>query len=189
LLTGWDWLVLIALFVSTALGLWRGAVRTLFGLAAWILGVLVAPFAGGWLVGRFGPDPVAPMWVFYIAGFLVVFLSIRFGGFLILKGVRSIGLAGVDRMFGAALGVARAGLVVLVVAVVAHRLGLQQEAAWKEAQTRPLLDWMVEAAEPWLPQARPQPARSRAATRVPPAVPVRASSILPRTLPLLVKGH
>ena len=158
-LTGWDWLVLTALALSTGFGLWRGAVRTLFGLAAWVLGVICAPFVGGWLGDAFGLS-TAPIWVLYIGAFMVVFVVIRFGGFLLLKGVRSIGLAGVDRAFGAALGVARAGLVVLVVAVVAHRLGFAQRMAWQQAQTRPLLDWMVATAQPWLPAPQQQPARS-----------------------------
>jgi membrane protein required for colicin V production len=60
----------------------------------------------------------------------------------------------VDRVLGAAFGVARAGLVVLVVAVLAHRLGYSQAAAWQGAAARPLLEAMIEAAQPWLPAAR-----------------------------------
>jgi uncharacterized membrane protein required for colicin V production len=69
--------------------------------------------------------------------------------------VRSVGLAGVDRVLGAALGVARAGLVVLIVAVVAHRMGFAQSPAWQGAAARPLLDSMVEMAKPWLPAPAP----------------------------------
>lgn len=149
-LTGWDWLVLTAAFASTAFGLWRGAVKTVFGLAGWLLGILAAPLVG-MLIGSQFQIGVAPMWVFYVAAFLLTFLGVRLVGFLLLKGVRSVGLAGVDRAFGAVLGLARAGMLVLVVAVIAHRLGFAQAPAWQSALSRPLLDIMVEVAQPWLP--------------------------------------
>lgn len=155
-LTGWDWLIVVVLLLSTALGYWRGAVRTLFGLGAWVVGVIAAPFVASHLQSMLGSGAV-PAWVLLIAAFLIAYLVIRWAGALILKGIRSIGLAGVDRVFGGALGVARAGLIVLVVAVAGYRFGLAQEVAWKEAHSRPLLEWMVASAEPWLPAEMRQP--------------------------------
>ena len=152
-LTSWDWFILTVAFISTGLGIWRGLIRTVFGLAAWILGLLGAPLVGMVIGQRFGISGV-PMWVLYVLAFLATFIVVRVIGMLFLKGARSVGLAGVDRMLGAALGVARAGLVVLVVAVVAHRLGFSQTASWQAAAARPLLETMVEVAQPWLPPPR-----------------------------------
>lgn len=152
-LTSWDWFILTVALISTGLGVWRGLIRTVFGLAAWILGLIGAPLIGMLIGERFGLSGV-PMWVLYVIAFLATFIVVRVVGVLFLKGARSVGLAGVDRMLGAALGVARAGLVVLIVAVVAHRLGFSQTAAWKGAAARPLLETMVEVAQPWLPPPR-----------------------------------
>ncbi|MGE0801026.1 MAG: CvpA family protein [Lautropia sp.] len=149
-LTGWDWFILTVALVSTAFGIWRGLVRTVFGLAAWALGILGAPLVGMLIADQFGIVGV-PAWVLYFLAFLLTFVIVRLIGTLFLKGIRSIGLAGVDRVLGAALGIARAGLVVLIVAVVAHRMGFAQSPAWQSAATRPLLDSMVEMAQPWLP--------------------------------------
>lgn len=155
-LTSWDWLVLVVGALSTCFGLWRGAVRTLFGLGAWIVGVLAAPVVVSAVTGLPGTDSV-PVWVQFIAAFLVAFIAVRLAGNLLLRGVRSIGLGGVDRVFGGALGVARAGLIVLVAALVGYRMGLAQDAAWQQARSRPLLDWMVAQVDPLLP-ATPGPA-------------------------------
>ena len=139
--------------VSTGLGVWRGMVRTVFGLAAWVLGVLGAPLVGVLIGQQFGITGV-PAWVLYVLAFLLTFVGVRLAGVLFLKGVRSVGLAGVDRVLGAALGVARAALVVLVAAVIAHRMGFAQSPAWQAAAARPLLETMIEIAQPWLPAPR-----------------------------------
>jgi uncharacterized membrane protein required for colicin V production len=152
-LTSWDWFILTVAFISTGLGVWRGLIRTVFGLLAWILGLVGAPLIGMVIGQRFGISGV-PMWVLYVLAFLVTFVVVRVVGSLFLRGARSVGLAGVDRMLGAALGVARAALVILIVAVVAHRLGFSQTAAWQAAAARPLLDSMVEVAQPWLPPVK-----------------------------------
>lgn len=151
--TGWDWLVLLAALVSGGFGVWSGAIRTVFGLAAWVFGVLAAPLVGGLLASQLDLGKL-PAWVLYVLAFLVTFIVVRFAGFLVLKGVQSVGLGGVDRVFGGVLGLARAALLLLVVAVVAHRLGFSKAPAWSDAMSRPLLDIMVQVAEPWLP-ARP----------------------------------
>ena len=152
-LTSWDWFIITVALISTGFGLWRGMIRTVFGLAAWILGIIGAPLVGMSLGEQFGISGM-PMWVLYIFAFLLTFMVVRLVGVLFLKGAQSVGLAGVDRLLGGALGVARAGLVILVVAVIAHRLGYSQAAAWQDAAARPLLEGMIEAAQPWLPVVR-----------------------------------
>ena len=136
-LTSWDWFIITVALVSTGLGIWRGMIRTVFGLAAWVLGIVGAPLGGMLIAREFGITGL-PVWVLYVAAFLATFIVVRLAGTLFLKGARSVGLAGVDRVLGAALGVARAALIVLVVAVVAHRLGYSQAPAWREAAARPL---------------------------------------------------
>lgn len=152
-LTGWDWFIVTVALISTGLGVWRGMIRTVFGLAAWVLGVIGAPLVGMLIAEQFGITGL-PVWVLYILAFLLTFIAVRLAGALILKGARSVGLASVDRVLGAALGVARAGLVILVAAVIAHRLGYAQSVSWQTAAARPLLETMIEMAQPWLPAAK-----------------------------------
>lgn len=178
-LTGWDWLVLVVCLVSTCVGLWRGAVRTLFGLGAWIVGVIAAPLVVSAAIGLPGTDRV-PIWVLFIVAFLLVFVVVRYAGALILRGIRSIGLGGVDRVFGGALGVARAALIVLIAALIGFRLGMAQDSAWIEARSRPLLDWMVARVDPLLPAtlAPAGPARDRETRRDAGALATRPFAII-----------
>ncbi|MFN9911409.1 MAG: CvpA family protein, partial [Pirellulaceae bacterium] len=45
--------------------------------------------------------------------FLMVFVAVRFVGFLLAKGLKATGLGGVDRLAGGLFGLARAGLLVV----------------------------------------------------------------------------
>src|SRR4028118_1018900 len=92
-LTSWDWFILTVALISVGLGVWRGLIRTVFGLAAWILGLIGAPLIGMVIGERFGLSGV-PMWVLCVLAFLVTFIVVRVIGVLFLKGARSVGLAG-----------------------------------------------------------------------------------------------
>ncbi len=148
--TGWDWFVGIVLLLSVGIGVMRGLVRTVFALAAWVVALLAVPLAGPPLA-RALPD-VVPNAVSYLAVFLLLFVAVRTLGALAAKALRGIGLGGADRLLGPALGVVRAAILILVVAVGAHLAGYSKHPAWKQAQSRPLLDALVQWAEPFLPE-------------------------------------
>ena len=42
----------------------------------------------------------------------------------------------------------------LVAAVITHRMGFAQSASWQAAASRPLLETMIEIAQPWLPAVK-----------------------------------
>jgi membrane protein required for colicin V production len=149
-LTGWDWFVIGVVALSVVFGLLRGLVRTLFALGAWIGGLLGTPFAGAALLPHVGAS--VPAWVVYGAVFVGLFVSIRLVGSIAARALRGLGLGGADRALGGVLGVARALLIVLLVAVGAHVAGMSREPAWQRAMSRPLLDAIVDWVEPLLPE-------------------------------------
>jgi membrane protein required for colicin V production len=149
-LTAWDWFVVVVFCLSIVLGLLRGLVRTVFALGAWFVGLVGAALAGPQLLPYVGAS--IPGWVVYLAAFVVLFLAMRVLGTLVAKALRGLGLGGADRLLGGALGVARALLIVLLVAVGGHVAGLSREPAWQRATSRPLLDAMVRWVEPLLPE-------------------------------------
>lgn len=147
--TGWDWFVLLVFALSVALGLWRGMVRTVFGLAAWVVALLGTPLLAPAAIDavRMHEHP----WVVMVLLFILLFVAVRLVGALLARGLGVIGLGGADRGLGAALGVARALLLILIAAVAAHSLDLDQAPAWRDARSRPLLDALVEWVRPYLP--------------------------------------
>lgn len=149
-ITGWDWFVAIVVVLSVCIGLIRGLVRTVFALAAWVVGVLGVPIASPPVI-RALPDGV-PHPVVYLVVFLLLFVAVRLLGSLAARGLRGLGLGGADRLLGAVLGVVRAALVILLAAVGAHLAGVSKHPSWTQALCRPLLDALVHRAEPFLPE-------------------------------------
>jgi membrane protein required for colicin V production len=151
LLTGWDWFVVGVFLVSIGFGLVRGMVTTVFALAAWVVALVGMPIAGWHVMPHV--QHVVPDWVVYVVAFIVLFVSVRLVGGLLARGLRGVGLGGLDRFMGGLVGVARAMLVVLLAAVGGHLAGMSQEPAWQRAVSRPMLDGLVQWMEPYLPEA------------------------------------
>jgi membrane protein required for colicin V production len=149
-ITGWDWFVLIVAVLSVGIGLLRGLVRTVFALAAWAVALLGVPLFSPTLIQAL-PEAV-PQAVSAVVVFVLLFVTVRVLGTLAVRALHGVGLGGADRLLGAMLGAARALLVVLVVAVVAHLAGQSRQPAWQQAQVRPLLDALVAWSEPFLPE-------------------------------------
>ena len=149
-ITGWDWFVAIVVVLSVGFGLMRGLVRTVFALAAWVVGLLGVPLFAPHVVGLL-PDAV-PRPVVYFLIFLVLFVAVRMLGSLAARGLAGLGLGGADRLPGAVLGTLRAAIVILLAALGTHLAGYSKHPSWTQALTRPLLDGLVQRAEPFLPE-------------------------------------
>lgn len=149
-ITGWDGFVAIVLLLSVGIGAVRGLVRTVFALGAWAVALLGVPLAGPPLA-RVLPEGL-PQALIFLSVFLLLFVAVRMLGSLAAKALHGIGLGGADRLLGAVLGLVRAAIVILVVAVGAHLAGFSNHPAWTQALTRPLLDALVHWAEPFLPE-------------------------------------
>lgn len=149
-LTGWDWFVLLVALASVALGLWRGLIRTVFGLAAWGVALVGTPLLGPTLIEAVELEDQP--WVVLALLFVGLLLVVRMLGWGIARLLGKAGLGGLDLLLGAVFGLARALLIVLIAAVLAHVLELDRRTAWTRAYSRPLLDAFVELAGPYLPQ-------------------------------------
>ena len=120
-------LALIAL--SAAAGFLRGFARELLGLAAWIVAGLLAsrlypgtvPFAQRWIA-----DPLVADLVCFTVVFVVILVLLSVVANLLSRLVRLSLLGGVDRLFGAAFGLVRgAVLLVLCYIVLAFALPMR----------------------------------------------------------------
>ena len=149
-LTGWDWFVLLVVIGSLAVGLWRGLIRTIFGLAAWVVALIGTPLVAPALILWSGLQ--AHPWVVLVAVFVALLLIVRLAGWALSRLVGRLGLGVADRLLGAVFGVARGLLLVLLAASAAHAMELDRRTAWTKALSRPLLDALVEFARPYLPE-------------------------------------
>jgi membrane protein required for colicin V production len=148
-LNGWDWFIVIVFAGSVLLGLLRGLVRTVFGLAAWVIALLGTPLAApaAVQVSAMQQQP----WVVFVLLFIALFVVVRVTGALLARAIGKLGLGGADRGLGALLGGVRALALIALVVVVARSFDLNKGAAWRTALSRPLLDAIVFWVEPYLP--------------------------------------
>ncbi len=149
-LTGWDWFVLLVFLLSISLGVWRGLVRTVFGLAAWVTALIGAPLLAPAVVDAVGMQ--AYPWVVIVLLFVAILVAVRLLGSALARLLGKVGLGGADRGLGGALGAARALLLILLAVVAARMLEMDQNSAWRNALSRPLLEALVQWVEPHLPQ-------------------------------------
>jgi membrane protein required for colicin V production len=139
-----DLLVILIIAVSALLGLSRGFVREMLGLASWLL--------AGWGAYRLGPQllPLANRTIgnpdlagiaAYAVAFLALLIVLSLASNLIGRMVRFSALGGLDRTLGLVFGVAR-GAVVLIAGYILMGVALPPDR-WppqiKQARTIPIL--------------------------------------------------
>lgn len=168
-----DLIVLAVIAVSALLGLARGLVREVLGLAAWLCAGWAAyeifprvqPLARHYIANPEFADPVA-----YIAAFVVFLILFSLLANLVGRLVRFSALGGLDRTLGLVFGIGR-GAVLVVAAYILGGL-LVPAANWpakvQEARSLPLLyQGAVWAVAQLPPQYRPTvtaPPEARQAT-------------------------
>ena len=116
-MTGLDWIIVAILFLSVLLATAQGFFYELFALAGAVLGYLLAAWnykrLGAWLL------PYAKNeWIAQGVAFLLIFICIVFlagaAGRLARWAAHGVGLRWFDRMLGAAFGLVRGALIVMV---------------------------------------------------------------------------
>jgi membrane protein required for colicin V production len=141
----WFDIILILLAAGFAIqGLMRGFSRLAVGLAATILGILLAAWFYGIAAGYLKPyieNPAAAN----ICGFLVILLGVQAVGALLAWALnrifKTVGLGWLDRLLGAGFGVAKATLVGIALALIitAFPLRDQKPEALTESTLAPYL--------------------------------------------------
>jgi membrane protein required for colicin V production len=147
-----DLVVLGIIAVSALLGMSRGFVREMLGLAAWVIAGLGAVQYGPQLepqAAKLIGDPEIAGVAAYAGVFLVLVIVLSLLSNLVGRAVRGSALGGLDRTLGLVFGLAR-GAAVMVLAFTLGSLMLPPKL-WPpqvaQARTMPLLragaDWMT----------------------------------------------
>ena len=150
-----DWIFVAVLVISLMVGAWRGLVYELLSLVNWIAAFVLAQ----WLapdVAHYLPLSNATEVVRYGAGFVVVFVVALFAGGLLAFGVRklveAVGLRPVDRVLGAAFGLARGTVVLLALAVAAGMTPVVKSPWWQESTGAGVATVALKGLKPVLPE-------------------------------------
>jgi len=155
-MTGFDYAVLAVLGLSAVIGIWRGLLREVFALAAWIAATLVAMlFAGevaAWLPASFA-TPLVRAVIAVIVLFFAVLMAVSLGGVFASRLARAVGLSFADRTLGAVFGIARGALILVVLVLAAGLTALPRQPFWREAKLAAPLETAAIAVKPYLPRA------------------------------------
>jgi len=149
-----DIIVLAIVGVSVAYGVWRGLVREVLALVAWVgaflLANLLAPDAA-----RLLPQGMATEEIRLLVSFVVVFIVALVGlsvlAMLASKVVKIVGLGPADRVVGGFFGLARGIFVVMILVLLAGLTTLPRQATWREAALRGPLEAFAGYINGWLP--------------------------------------
>jgi membrane protein required for colicin V production len=152
-LTWIDMVVIVVIAASALLSLLRGLIQEVASLAIWVL-ALVGASRLAYLVAELLPEWATPP-IQQTVGFVVILVLILILGKLVTRALKelvsAVGIGMIDRVLGAAFGLARGGLIVVVLAVLAAMTSLPTQPAWQNAASRPFLELGIRTAAPWLP--------------------------------------
>ncbi|CAM8632037.1 MAG: hypothetical protein RJA17_341 [Pseudomonadota bacterium] len=154
--TSWiDIVCAVVVVASVLLSMLRGLVQEVASLAVWILALV-----GASRLAIYGAEPLQewlpPAMAMTVAFALIFVLILLLGRLLTLalkELVQAVGGGFLDRLMGVAFGLARGWVILTVLAVLAAMTPLIGQPAWQTADSRPVLEWSIRVAAPWLPDA------------------------------------
>lgn len=135
-----DYIILTVLGVSVLIGLWRGLISEVLGMAIWV--------GAAWITWIFGPQ-MSALYAHKIelpsarlaAGYGTCFVAVLIAGvalrFLVGKLVQGTGLSGTDRLLGMLFGLARGVLVVTVGVFLVSLTALVRDPWWQQSMLLP----------------------------------------------------
>lgn len=131
-----DYAILAIIALSAIVGLFRGFLREVIGLATWVAAFYVA-FISAEMVAPWFQQWIASDSIRIGVAFSAIFIAVLVAGGIVTwilgKLADNTGLAGTDRVAGAAFGVVRgAGILVLLV-LLAGMTPLPRDGWWRES--------------------------------------------------------
>ena len=149
-----DIFILTVIGISALLSLFRGLIREVLSLVAWLVAGWVAfKFAGplGDQMAGMVSVPSVRMALAFI-GLLIAVLCV-FGvlNFLLGKLIDSTGLSATDRMFGVIFGLARGIAIITVLVMLAGLTPLPRDPWWRESLFLNRFEQLAKLAIAWLP--------------------------------------
>lgn len=153
-MTLFDYAVLVIFGLSILLSVLRGLLQEALALAGWVLAF--------WLAGKYAavatpwlPAAIPGEGMRHIAAFVAVFCVVWVAAAIVRTVLnlflKATGLKPLDRLLGVFFGLARGGLLVLMLVMVAGMTPIPQSAGWRDAMLSPYFEKAVLVAKPWLP--------------------------------------
>lgn len=155
-MTSLDYAMLGVIALSIGWGVWRGLVREVMSLAAWVIAFLAASLFAAPLAEAL-PDnltrPELRMLSAYVLVFTGTLIVATLAAVLLWKVVNAVGLGNLDRLLGAFFGLLRALVIIMAFALVAGLTPLPKKPVWRDSASGGSLGQAALALKRWLPPA------------------------------------
>jgi membrane protein required for colicin V production len=155
--------LLVFLLLSIAVGLVRGVVFELLSLAGWFVAYFAAVVWSPWAQGFItlgGAGSALNHAIAFAAVFFVALVIWGLGARVVRGLVRATPLSALDRFFGAAFGLVRGGVVLLLVAALVGITPLAQTSDWRQSRGAGWLNALLQELRPWWSNEVPTGGRS-----------------------------
>ncbi len=159
MLSSIDWILLVVLALSALLGALRGFVAEALSMVVWIaafwLAFVYGAEAAEWLRPQV-QDAAGRLLLAYALVFIVAMVAGSVVTWLVGAMVKSVGLGGVNRVFGLLYGLVRGVLLGCVLVLLLGWTALPREPQWRASPLIPLYQAGAETMKGWLPEAAAQ---------------------------------
>lgn len=154
-MTNFDYGVLLILGASVVIGLFRGLVKEVLSLVAYVAAFVAAvsygPLAYEWLAAYIENSGLRAVTA-YAGMFVAVLLAVGLVNVALGLLLKATGLSLADRGLGAVFGLVRGVVIVLVLVVAAGFTPLPKEPWWTDAVLSPYAEEGARAVKPYLPE-------------------------------------
>jgi membrane protein required for colicin V production len=154
---GWVDIALLAVFgLSALVGLWRGFVFEIVSLLGWLAAFIIANAAGPFLAELMplgNADAQLRLWLAYVIVFVLVLVACTLLARMLRALIAATPLSFIDHLLGAAFGVVRGALVLVVVATLVTLSPFAHAPPWTNSHGALWLGLALEGLKPVLPQS------------------------------------
>lgn len=127
------------IFLSAIIGIFRGFIREVLSLVAWIAAFYIAFKFHGDLASKLTAIEIESIrnGAAFLGIFFIVLLVFSLFNYVVAKLVDSTGLSGTDRFLGVIFGIVRGAAIVLVLIVLASLTPFPESKAWQKSMLIP----------------------------------------------------
>ena len=149
-----DILVILVLFASLIFGFFRGFVKELMSLVAWMSAFFVAYYFSSSVAIVLPFD--AEFSIKYVTGFVLIFIFVLIISSILIKFisafVHKIGLGASNIILGGLFGILRGVIIVYFLIFVIEKTSFGEDLTWQQSNSIVLIKLVVEKTFPYLPQ-------------------------------------
>jgi membrane protein required for colicin V production len=134
MLTTLDWILVVLLLLSAVLGLWRGLIEEVMSLGGWFISGLAGLYLADSLSPHLAMTGLSDTLRYGLAFVLIFITTLIVWSMLtavIKKAIGAVGLGALDRLLGAAFGLLRGALILIVLTVLISYSPIQATDFWQ----------------------------------------------------------